>query len=136
MGYSGRYSVLIRESHLDTFGHMNNATYLALYEEARWQQITNNGYGLKQIHEKGQGPVILDVTCKFMKEIKLRETIEITTELLNYQGKIGQLKQQMIKADGSIASEAVFTIGFFDLKARKLIEPTPEWNRALGRATP
>ena len=32
MGFE--FEVLIREHHLDSYGHVNNATYLALYEEA------------------------------------------------------------------------------------------------------
>ncbi len=42
------YDVLILESHLDTFGHVNNAAYLTLFEESRWDFITKNGYGLKE----------------------------------------------------------------------------------------
>ena len=37
------YEMLIKEKHLDTFGHVNNATYFELLEEARWDFITNNG---------------------------------------------------------------------------------------------
>lgn len=126
------YKVLIRESHVDSYGHVNNATYLALYEEARWEQITPRGYGFKEIHKMRQGPVILEVNLKFKKEIGLRENITITTELVEYKGKVGQLLQRMIKEDGSVASEAVFTFGLFDMRERKLIEPTPEWKKALG----
>jgi len=42
------------------------------------------------------------------------------------------LEQKMIKSDGKIASEAVFTIGFFDMKARKLIDAGPDWLAAVG----
>ncbi len=126
------YEILVRESHVDSLGHMNNATYLALYEEARWQQITEQGYGFQQIQELKQGPVILDVFVKFQKEIRLRETIRIQTELIKYEGKVGQLKQQMLKEDGTVASEAVFTFGLFDMKLRKLIEPTAMWLQALS----
>lgn len=126
------YEVLIRESHLDTFGHMNNATYLALMEEARWQVITDGGYGLREIQKAGQGPVILEVNLKFLHEIRLREKIRITVEMVDYKGKIGHLKQRMIKEDGTVAAEAVFVFGLFDLKARKLVEPSPAWSKALG----
>ena len=126
------YEILIRESHLDTFGHVNNATYLALMEEARWDVITKGGYGLRDIQKAGQGPVILEVNLKFLSEIRLREKILITVEMIDYKGKIGHLKQQMIKDDGTVAAEAVFVFGLFDLKARKLVEPTPAWKNALG----
>lgn len=127
-----KYPILIRESHLDTFGHVNNATYMQLYEEARWQLITDNGYGLQTVQDLKQGPVILDASIKFMRELKLREEITITTEMLHYTGRTGQLKQQMIKSDGSVASEAVFTLGLFDLVRRRLIDPTPAWRMAVG----
>ena len=74
------YKVIIREGHLDTFGHVNNARYLDLYEEARWDLITNNGYGLKRVQELKQGPVILDLNLTFKKEITNREEITIETE--------------------------------------------------------
>ncbi|MEZ0391867.1 MAG: acyl-CoA thioesterase [Pseudobdellovibrionaceae bacterium] len=127
-----KYPVLIRELHLDTFGHVNNATYLALFEEARWDLVTKNGYGLKQVQQNKKGPVILEVNLKFMKELKLREEITITTEMVHYKSKIGQLKQQMLKANGEVAAEAIFTFGLFDLIERKLIDPTPEWKRGIG----
>lgn len=126
------YEVLIRENHVDSLGHMNNATYLQIFEEARWEILTQRNYGFKKIQQSQQGPVILDVTVKFLKEIKLRDKITITTELLDYQGKVGHLKQKMVKEDGTVASEAVFSFGLFDLKMRKLIEPSDEWKYAVG----
>lgn len=127
-----KYQLLIREHHLDTFGHVNNATYLEIYEEARWELITGRGYDLKYIHKSGLGPVILEVQLKFIKELRLREEITVTTELVHYNGKIGQLKQQMLKKDGTVASEAFFTIALFDTRERKIVLPTPEWKKAVG----
>jgi YbgC/YbaW family acyl-CoA thioester hydrolase len=126
------YEVLIRESHLDSFGHMNNAAYLVLFEEARWDFITRNGYGLKQVQELQKGPVVLELTLKFRKEVTLRENIKITMESLSYQRKIGRFRQEMIKTDGTVAAELELTIGLFDLQTRRLIEPTVEWNKAIG----
>ncbi|WP_413295100.1 acyl-CoA thioesterase [Bdellovibrio sp. HCB185ZH] len=132
MGEFGSYKLLIRETHIDSYGHVNNATYLSLYEEARWEAITPRGFGFNDIHRLQQGPVILEVNIKFLKEIKLRENITIVSSIMDYEGKIGHMKQQMIKDDGTVASEAVFTFGLFDLKARKMILPTPEWKKACG----
>lgn len=130
MGYN--YNVTIRESHVDSIGHMNNSTYLALFEEARWEWLTSEGYGLHEIQKTMQGPVILDIHIKFLKEIRLREKVLISSELMDYNGKIAHLKQQMLKPDGEVAAEAVFTFGLFDMKQRKVIEPTEVWKKALG----
>jgi len=127
------YPVLIRECHLDTFGHVNNATYLALYEEARWEFITQRGFGLKEVQKNKIGPTILELDLKFFRELKNRTEVVIETICLDYPGKVGRLKQTIKgKTDGVVFSEVVMAFGLFDLKERKLILPTPEWKRAIG----
>ncbi|AGH96170.1 acyl-CoA thioesterase [Pseudobdellovibrio exovorus] len=128
---SFKYEVVIKEHHLDSYGHVNNANYMSLYEEARWEAITSGGYGYKKVQQTGFGPVVLGAEIKFLKELKLRETITITVEMLSAEGKIFKIKQQMLKADQEVASEAIFTAGFFDLKNRKLVLPTEEWLKAI-----
>lgn len=129
------YELLIRESHLDTFGHVNNAVYLQIMEEARWDLITKNGFGLKDVLKTGQGPTILEVNLKFMKELRLRQRVTIRTQLLEYPGKVGKLKQTILNEQNEPCSEAVFTFGLFDTRERKLILPTPEWLKAIGVET-
>lgn len=124
------YKKLILEHHLDTFGHVNNATYLSLYEEARWERITAGGFGLKEIIATQTGPVILEANVRYMREIGLRETISITMEKSEWNGKIGTITQKMINESGAVCSEATFKIGFMDLKSRKLITPPVAWTIA------
>lgn len=126
------YKLKIREQHIDTMGHMNNAAYLALFEEARWELITSKGFGIPEIRASRTGPVILEVALKFKSEITLRETITITTQLADYTGKICHIEQKMLKEDSTVAAQAIFTAALMDLKARKLIEPTDAWKKALG----
>lgn len=127
------YEVLIQEFHLDSFGHVNNAVYVELYEEARWDFITVNGFGLDYIQKHQIGPVILDLQVRFKRELKNREKIKITSRTKEIVSpKIMVLEQTMFKPDGKVASEAIFTIGFFDMKERKLINASPEWFKAIG----
>jgi len=126
------YELMINESHLDSFGHVNNATYLELYEEARWDFITAGNFGLERIQKDGIGPVILEINVKFKKELVNREKITIKTQYGGMKNKlIMELTQQMIKIDSQIASEAVLAIGLFDLRERKLITPTTDWMNAI-----
>jgi YbgC/YbaW family acyl-CoA thioester hydrolase len=132
LGSVHEYPLVIREAHLDTFGHVNNATYLAILEEARWELITRNGYGLDEVVRRRIGPTILEINLKFQRELRNRQRITIRTGMESYAGKIGKVVQQIVDADGNVCCEALFTIGLFDLTARKLIPPTPEWIKALG----
>lgn len=125
------YPVLIKEYFLDTFGHMNNAMYLTILEDARWDLLTQNGFSLEKIHETGVGPVILDIKIRFLKEIRLREEVVITTQCVSYEKKIGIIAHKIMRGD-ELCCSAEITIGLWDLKERKLIPPTPEWLAAIG----
>lgn len=127
-----KHKIEIKEIHLDTFGHVNNAVYLQILEQVRWDLITSRGYGFKKIQETGLGPVILEIQMKFLKEIKLRETITVETQTLEYGSKIGILRQDIFNEKGDKMFESKFTFGFFDTKLRKLVTPTPEWLYAIG----
>lgn len=128
------YEALIQEIDLDSFGHMNNAAYLRLFEQARWQFISERGYGIEKIQSSGTGPVILDVFLKFIKELKPRERVVVKSQTASFHGKVGKIRQWIEKADGSVATEAEFTIGFWDISLRKLIPATPDWLGCIGLA--
>ncbi len=127
------YEVLIREFHLDSFGHVNNAVYVQLYEEARWDFITKNGFGLDFIQKNQVGPVILDLKVRFKRELKNRDLVKITSKTVSIMSsKIMVIEQAILNADGKVASDATFTVGFFDMKERKLIDANPAWLKAVG----
>ena len=131
-----RYPLTIKEFHLDSYGHVNNATYLALLEEARGEAITERGYGYDKVHESGRGPVILEANLKFSKELTLREKVVITMELVSYEGRIMKLRQHIFKENGEMACEALITAAFFDLAQRKIIMPDEAWKKAVGISSP
>lgn len=126
------YPVIIREGYLDTFGHMNNAEYLILFEEARWDMMSKQGYGLNKISETAIGPTILEIKINFLKEIKVREKIIIETKVESYKGKVCKLIQKMLR-ENDVCCTAEFTIALIDLKKRKIISPTEDWLNAVGK---
>lgn len=126
-----KYEMTIKEFHLDTFGHVNNATYLQIYEEARWEFITHNGYGLDTIKETGLGPVILEINLRFIKELHLRKKITIHSQTGEYNSRIGTIKQWITDSEGKICSDTEMKIGLFDTHMRKLVKPTKEWLDAI-----
>lgn len=126
------YDLLIREHHLDTFGHVNNARYLDILEEARWDLITRNGFGLDRVLRERIGPTILEVNLKFQRELRNRQQVKVRTWIESYPGKVARMVQQILDDQGQLCCEAQLATGLFDLKARKLVAPTPEWLRAIG----
>jgi thioesterase-3 len=125
------YAVTIKENQLDIFGHMNNAVYLTLFEEARWELLASNGYGIEKIRESGLGPTILEINISFSKELRHRDKIIIESQNISYTKKIGKLSQKMLR-NGEVCCTAEFTIGLFSLQERKLVLPTEDWLKAIG----
>ncbi len=132
LGAAHEYRLLILEKHLDSFGHVNNAAYLEILEEARWDLITRNGYGLDEVQRLRIGPVVLEAHLRFMRELRNRQEVTIRSWVDSYSGKIGRFAQEIRDAADEVCCEAQFTIGLFDLTARRLIRPTPEWVKGLG----
>jgi len=125
------YRKHILEQYLDAYGHVNNASYLTLFEEARWDLVESKGCGFEYIQKNQKGPIVLEAHLRFVKELKLRDWVTIETILLHYDGKIGELEQKIIKAGGEIATYAHFKFGLFDLRTRKLIEPDENWKKVF-----
>ncbi len=123
---------LIKECHLDTFGHVNNATYLQIFEEIRWEIISSLGFGYKTILKNGQGPTILNINIRFHLELRNREQVTIRSSVSKYESKIGIMKQEIFNTDDKLACSAELTFGLFDVRQRALISPTPEWLAAVG----
>ena len=125
------YQRLVIEVDLDAYAHVNNTTYFTMFEEARWDLISENGYGFHKIMETGLGPVILEVTARYLKELQVRDKIIIETSLTSYEKKVGKMVQRMLRGE-DVCCIAEFTFGLFDLKQRKLVLPTQEWLKGLG----
>ena len=122
----------IKEQHLDAFGHVNNAKYLEIFEQARWDFITLNGYGMERVQALAKGPVIVEANLSFKRELTNRQSVRVLSRIESYDKKISVMTQEIVDAEGRVCCAAKFVFGLFDLKARKLIEPTPEWRKALG----
>lgn len=128
------YNLVILERHIDTFGHVNHATYLQILEEARWNLVTKGGWGMKRVQSSGVGSIILGAQLKFRRELLLREEIQVTTVCVSYRNVVGKLRHEIKKADGTLACTAEMDFGLFDLRSRKLLKPTQEWLTVLGYA--
>ncbi len=126
------YKTKIQENQLDVFGHVNNARYLEIFESARWDILEDSGIGLSHIQKTKIGPVILEANIKYKKELKGRDLITIvSTCKITEKHAILRIDQQIIKEDGKIAAEAVFTLGMMNLESRKLVAPPVEWAKAF-----
>ena len=127
------YACKVEPRHIDQLGHMNNAAYLQLFEDGRWDMLASRGFDLARIKELSIAPVILSVKVDFLKEVFLDQDLIIRGYVTSYPGKVFTVRQEMLSKQETLQARADFSVGLFDLKLRRLIEPTPEWLSACGQ---
>jgi YbgC/YbaW family acyl-CoA thioester hydrolase len=126
------YKFTISDSLTDEYGHVNNARYLDLYEDARWKILESSGLGEDVIKTNKIGPVILEVTVRFSRELLPGDEITIHTSSRRKNDLIFYFDQVMKNSKGEIASKAIFTAALFDLEKRRMVRADEDWLKAFG----
>lgn len=113
--------VTVRGYELDTQGHLNQAVYLQYAEHARWELLRAAGLPQEKLLADGVGPVALEVTVKFRKELRGGERVRVSCRFDYGQGKTFTVAQQILKEDGTVAAEITGVAGILDLATRRLV---------------
>jgi thioesterase-3 len=104
----------IRSFHTDSFGHVNNARYLELLEEARWQFAEHHGL-VDLLNEENLGFIIMQMNLRFRLPVVEGDTIQVFTSLITLGSDIGEV-EQLIKKKGAgrLAAKSMFTFVLID----------------------
>ncbi len=97
--------VTVRGYELDTQGHLNQAVYLQYAEHARWELLRAAGLPQDKLLADGIGPVQLEVTVKYRRELRGGERVRVTCRFAYGTGKTFTMEQRIIKEDGTVAAE-------------------------------
>ena len=90
----------IRTYHTDAFGHVNNARYLELLEEARW--CFSEDIGLTPLlREKELGFIIIDMRLRFRHPVSEGDLITINTCLITLGTASGEVQQTVTCASSN-----------------------------------
>lgn len=114
--------VTVRGYELDTQGHLNQAVYLQYAEHARWELLRAAGLPQEKLLADGVGPVALEVTVKFRRELRGGERVRVSCRFDYGQGKTFTIAQQILKEDGTVAAEITGVAGILDLTTRRLVD--------------
>jgi len=117
--------------HCDLYGHVNNAAYMVLLEEARWDMIGSGGWTAERVAAERKGPVILDARLRFKREVEQGEALQAETWAVEAGERLFTLQQRLRKAGGEEACLAEFVFCFFDLELRRMVPPPPSFREAM-----
>jgi len=124
--------VTVRGYELDTQGHLNQAVYLQYAEHARWELLRTAGLPQDKLIASGVGPVALETTIKFRRELRGGDEVDVSCVFSYGTGKTFTVTQQITKLDGTVAAEITGTAGMLDLAERRLIADPAAYLRELA----
>ncbi|WP_031469370.1 acyl-CoA thioesterase [Sciscionella sediminilitoris] len=110
--------IQVRNADLDTNGHVRGPKYLEYADQARWECVQAAGVRLDALAAAHLGPVNLETTIRFEREIRGGE-IKVVTEF-EYHGKTGRVHQELC-ADGTRLAAVHSVTGLLDLRTRRLV---------------
>jgi acyl-CoA thioester hydrolase len=119
----------IRWGDMDAMGHVNNTVYFRYLEQARIEWFTEIGCEPDPL---GEGPVIINAHCTFMRQLKYPGDIEVLT----YVGPPGRSSfetiQEIRRVDqpGVISAQGGAKIVWVDFPSEKSVR-LPDHIRAL-----
>ncbi|MDX2600104.1 acyl-CoA thioesterase [Streptomyces caniscabiei] len=124
--------VTVRGYEIDVQGHLNQSVYLQYGEHARWSLLRAAGIHQADLRAKGVGPVALETTVRYRRELLAGDEVEVTCAFVWGEGKTFRIEQTVRRADGTVAAEITGVGGLMDLRIRKLVADPREYFRALA----
>ncbi|MCK4312568.1 MAG: acyl-CoA thioesterase [Candidatus Cloacimonetes bacterium] len=79
----------------DIYGHLNNANYLHLYEEARAGALEQMGLAVRELNQSSFHIYLTSIELTFKKGIPLEETVTIKSSI-NEMNRVSTLWEQKI----------------------------------------
>ncbi|MGY1496440.1 acyl-CoA thioesterase [Streptomyces sp. QTS52] len=124
--------VTVRGYETDVQGHLNQSVYLNYAEHARWALLHAAGISQAGLTSEGVGPVALETTIRYQRELLAGDEVEVTCDFIWGEGRTFRIRQTIRKTDGTVSAEITAVGGLMDLKARKLVPDPKKYFRALA----
>lgn len=124
--YSKTYE--IRWSDIDANSHVNYAAYIDAAGDLRYRFFTEHGFPPARFEQLGVGPVYTAINARFLREVRMGESVTITYVLagLSPQGARWKVHHDVLKSNGKKAVSIDLEGTILDPTTRKPVSPTPE----------
>ncbi len=131
---TGEFSVrvAVRSYEVDVNGHLNHAVYHRYGEHARSEQLAAAGCSMDRMLQHGFGIVLLETTCRFLRELRHGDELDVDARVAFGAGKTFRVDHTLRRTDGVVAAEITCVMGLIDSAARRLLPDPREQLRKLA----
>ncbi|MGW6907902.1 MULTISPECIES: acyl-CoA thioesterase [unclassified Streptomyces] len=124
--------ITVRGYETDVQGHVNQSVYINYAEHARWSLLQAAGITQTGLIGKGVGPVALETTIRYQRELLAGDEVDVTCAFEWSGGKTFRIRQIMSKTDGTVAAELTAVGGLLDLKERRMVANPQDYFKELA----
>ena len=112
---------------VDMNGHLRNTAYLDRCVDVRVTFFSEHGFPAVEFARQQFGPVIRRDDIVYHRELRLMDELRVTLALagVSPNGSRFVFRNELFRADGTLAARCDSTGGWLDLRARKLMIPPP-----------
>ena len=119
-------SLTVRTYECDSYGHVNNATYLNYLEYARYQLLKDVGFDYPAAIRAGYGVYVARVCIEYKRPALAEDGLLIRSWPVRKGAVSGVIAQRILRGDDLVA-EAEVTWAFVDSRGVPVKIP-PEWD--------
>jgi acyl-CoA thioester hydrolase len=129
-----RVTIAVRADDIDANGHVRGPAYLAYADHARWSCVRAAGIDLTELAAHRIGPVNLETTVRFHRELLPGGEVEVGCEFHWGAGRTSRVTQEFRAPDGTLVAEVSSVSGLLDLDRRRLVaDPGSYWLQLAAR---
>ncbi|HNV99178.1 MAG TPA: thioesterase family protein [Chitinophagales bacterium] len=115
------HQIKVRGFHCDMFQHVNNARYLELLEETRWEWLNSMG-PFSYFEEKQQSFVVVSITIHYRWPAVLNDVLNISVETKHIGNRSATVHQRVTRiSDNKVIAEADVTFALIDNTTGKAV---------------
>jgi len=133
MSFEYTTEVEVRYADIDTYGHVNNATYATYFEEARIDylyDVIDADEALLSGSESGTGIVIANLEVDFVQPVKINDSVAVAVRVPRLGQKSFPFEYEVRTEDG-VAATGETTVVTYD-RDTESSRPIPEdWRDAI-----
>ena len=128
--------IKVRGYHEDRFGHVNNARYLELLEEARWAHLEERGLDIAFFKAHGVFPVVVRLSISYRRPATAGDVLDVTAEVASAgRRRITIAQRASLATSGEVCVEAELTVVFVDEETGRPVPLSDEILRAWPEIT-
>ncbi len=90
----------------DIYGHLNNANYLQILEEARSIALEEINFSLKRLIKLKIAIFVIDIHIKYLKQVDFAENITVKSYIKNPGRVRSSWYQEIYREDGQLCATA------------------------------